>query len=53
MKNLDKLNVVELNTNELKKIDGGIMFTVCVILFAVGVIIGSQLGTNGGPQPRR
>ena len=46
MKNLDKLNLVKLNTNKLKKIDGGIMITVCVLLFAVGVIIGFQLGTN-------
>lgn len=53
MINLQDLNLAELDSNEIKNTEGGIMITVCVCLFAVGVIIGSQLGTNGSPEPRR
>lgn len=53
MKNLNELNLVELNSDEIKNIEGGLMITACVCLFALGVFIGAQLGTNGSPEPRR
>lgn len=53
MKSLEKLNLVELNSDELKNIEGGFMFTIAVCCFALGIWIGAQMGTNGAPQARR
>ena len=48
MINLENFGVQELNAQEIKEIEGGIMITLCVCLFALGVAIG--LGTMRGSK---
>jgi hypothetical protein len=48
MQNIDNFGVQELNAQEIKEIEGGIMIGLCICLFALGMAIG--LGTMRGSK---
>lgn len=45
MKKIENYGVLELNSEEIKNIEGGIMIGVAICLFAIGVSIGAALRT--------
>lgn len=46
LKNLENLGVKELNNKEIKETEGGLMISVAVCLFALGVSIGLLIGSG-------